>query len=183
MTSIIYLHGFASVGDSEKSQSIRKRFPNCKVYSPNFSPMCMDEVFKLLYAEPHDDYVFVGTSLGGFWANVFAHLTNSKAVIVNPSITPSQSLPRYPVLNHVTKQMVKIDESDFAQITGAENLLARIYDGKHIHLFVAKDDAVIPYEMTLFTLRNPASVTITDDGGHRYAMHWDKVLDKVAELI
>lgn len=183
MTTIVYLHGFASVGDSEKSQAIRKRFPDCKVIAPDLSPMCMEEVFKILYADPHDDYVFVGTSLGGFWANLMAHLTNSKAVIVNPSITPSRSLPREPVFNHVTKKLVKVTEDDFAQIVGAESLLARLYDGKHIHLFVAKDDDVIPFEQTVRTLKDPASLTITEDGGHRYAMHWDKVLDKVAELI
>jgi predicted esterase YcpF (UPF0227 family) len=145
--------------------------------------MCFTEVMTLLQANPHDKYVFVGTSLGGFWANVFAHLTNSEAVIVNPSITPSLSLPRFPVLNHVTKALVKVTDEDFAQIKGAEDVLRRIYDGKHINLFVAKDDDIIPFEQTLYTLSNPNSVLITEDGGHRYAMHWGKVLDKVAELI
>ena len=183
MTTIVYLHGFASVGDSDKSRAIRERFPQCNVLAPDLSPVCLDEVFAVLYDQPHDNYVFVGTSLGGFWANLFAHFTNSQAVIVNPSISPTRSLPRKPVVNHVTKQLIELKTEDFQRLKGAEDLLKHLYDGRHVNLFLAKDDDVIPFEQTLFTLKDPKSVTITEDGGHRYAMHWDKVLDKIAELI
>lgn len=183
MTTIVYLHGFGSVGDSDKSRAIRERFPDCKVLAPDLSPMCFTEVMALLQKEPFDKYVFVGTSLGGFWANVFAHLTNSQAVLVNPSITPSMSLPKLPVYNYVTKAIVEVTDEARAQIKGAEDILRLTYNGKYINLFVAKDDDVIPFEQTLYTLSNPNSVTITADGGHRYAMHWDKVLDKLGELI
>jgi predicted esterase YcpF (UPF0227 family) len=183
MTTIVYLHGLGSVGDSEKSQAIRARFPDCTVLAPDLSPMCFVEVMKLLHEVPHDDYVFVGTSLGGFWANVFAHLTSSPGVLVNPSITPSLSLRKGWAYNHITKEPFEITHEMLQEIKGAEEILRRIYNGKLINLFLAEDDDIIPFEQTLYTLKDPKSVLITKDGGHRYAIHWDKVLDKVAELI
>jgi predicted esterase YcpF (UPF0227 family) len=183
MTTIVYLHGLGSTGNSEKSQAIRDRFPECTVLSPDLSPVCVKEVFSLLQANPHDKYVFVGTSLGGFWSNVFAHLTNSDAVLVNPSVTPSLSLRKGLAYNHATKEPFEITYEMLQEIKGAEEILRRIYNGNLINLFLAEDDDVIPFEQTVYTLYKPKSLTITKDGGHRYAMHWDKVLDKVAELI
>jgi hypothetical protein len=183
MKTIVYLHGFASAGDSEKSQAIRKRFPDCKVLSPDLSTVCLPEVMKLLQENYGDEFVFVGTSLGGFWANVFAQLTNSHAVLVNPSITPSLSLPGTKAKNYKTGESIKVTDEDIAQLKGAEALVKDIYNGKLIDLFLAQDDYVIPFLPTISALAGYNSAVITSDGGHRYAMHWNKVLDKLAELI
>ena len=183
MTTIVYLHGFASAGNSEKSQAIRKRFPNCTVLSPDLRTVCVNEVMGLLQKYPAEDFVFVGTSLGGFWANVFAQLTNSRAIVVNPSIHPSKSLKGAEAKNYKTGELVKVTDEEIGQLKGAENLLYAIYNGKLVDLFLAMDDDVIPYRPTINALSGYNSAVITSDGGHRYAMHWDKVLDKLAELI
>jgi predicted esterase YcpF (UPF0227 family) len=183
MTTIVYLHGFASTGDSDKSRAIRERFPDCTVLAPDLSPNCGAEIIKLLSDNPSKKYVFVGTSLGGFWANVFAHVTGFSAVLVNPSITPSVSLKGAVAKNYKTGDLVTVTDTDINDIKAAEHLISHLYTGKLVSLFLATDDDVIPWEPTLKALKGYDSVLITKDGGHRYALHWDKVLDKVAELI
>jgi uncharacterized protein len=182
MTTIVYLHGFASAGDSEKSRAIRARFPDCKVVAPDL-PTIPDIPELLKQVAGDENLIFVGTSLGGFWANFFAQLTTSRAVIVNPSTQPSVSLAGAETVNYRTGKLVTVTPDDLAQFISAEKMIRQFYTGSLIDLFLAQDDEVLPYEATLQALPDCKSVKITADGGHRYAQHWDQVLDKIAEYV
>ena len=74
---IVYLHGFASSGVSDKVTALKERFGDDKVIAPDL-PFDPDEVVSLVYdvvrnfmknRKPDEKLVFVGTSLGAFYAN------------------------------------------------------------------------------------------------------------------
>ena len=185
---IIYLHGFASVGTGPKSDALRAAFGDDAVYSPDL-PLDPDAVETLIdkYVTENTNYpvVFVGTSLGGFWANYFAQKWDAPCVIVNPSTSPSRTMwarVGKTIHNFATGALMPILEVYATKFGKREQYLAENTNGALIHLFVAKDDDVIPYQEVLINIPYSASCIVTEDGGHRYDSHWASVVERVKQL-
>ncbi|MFB6348610.1 YqiA/YcfP family alpha/beta fold hydrolase [Moraxella sp. ZJ142] len=97
---LIYLHGLDSDSNAIKAQITdefcRHNYPEIQVIRPdlNQSP---DEVVALLQALIGDgaDTVLVGSSLGGYFANLLSDMTAVPAILLNPSIRPDLSFRRF----------------------------------------------------------------------------------------
>lgn len=189
---IVYLHGFGSSGNTRKVDQLKERFGADQVFAPDL-PIDPGEVAKIIGDKINDWYttrkkdklVFVGTSLGAFYASFFANTYDAPAVIVNPSVRPNESLADKVGrnVNNVTKEEFWLSIAHLDKLKFMREYLTNNYKGVLIHLFVAKDDEVIPsYEM-LNWYQYTASKHIEETGGHRFAEHWNKVVDKVAELV
>lgn len=190
---IVYLHGFGSSGNSAKVDALVAKFGADQVFAPDL-PIDPSEVAKIIGDKINhwyktrnsiDKLVFVGTSLGAFYASFFAHTYDAPAVIVNPSIRPNESLVDKVGrnVNNVTKEEFWVTIAHLDKLKFMREYLTHRYKGVLIHLFVAKDDEVIPSDEMLNWYKYTASKHIEETGGHRFAEHWDKVVDKVAELV
>lgn len=189
MATIIYLHGFASVGKGPKYDALCAALPEHEVLAPDL-PIDPDEVIKkvkdLVRNVTQYPLLFVGTSLGGFWANYFAHVFDTPCVLVNPSMNPSIGMKcrigkRFE--NYITGEPIYISEeilNRFAELEEEEKILR---NGYLINLFVAEDDDVLPYKETLKLVPYHASCIVTSDGGHRFEKNWPLVLIKVKNLL
>ena len=189
---IVYLHGFGSTGNSKKVDALIEKFGADNVFAPDL-PVDPGEVVDLVREkvfdwyktrDPSDKLVFVGTSLGAFYASFFAHTFDAPAVIVNPSVRPNESLKHHVGrnVNQVTKEEFWVTLAHLDKLKFMREYLTNDYKGVLIHLFVAKDDEVIPsYEM-LNWYQYTASTHVEETGGHRFTEHWNKVVDKVKEL-
>lgn len=97
---LIYLHGLDSDSNAIKAQITdaycQEHHPDITVIRPdlNRSP---DEVVALLTQLIGDgvDTVLVGSSLGGYFANLLSDMTGVPAVLLNPSIRPDLSFRRF----------------------------------------------------------------------------------------
>jgi len=189
---IVYLHGFASSGASDKVTALRKRFGNDTVIAPDL-PFDPDKVGELVYdivrdfmksREPTEKLVFVGTSLGAFYANYFGHIYDSCAVLVNPSSTPSETLKEKlgPNKNYHTGEEFLVSLAHLDKLDAIRECVSEIYSPSLVNLFVAKDDEVIPYESMLEGFPY-ATTTVLENGGHRFTEHWDLVVDRVESLL
>ena len=97
---LIYLHGLDSDSNAIKAQITdaycQEYHPDITVIRPdlNRSP---DEVVALLTQLIGDgvDTVLVGSSLGGYFANLLSDMTGVPAVLLNPSIRPDISFRRF----------------------------------------------------------------------------------------
>lgn len=97
---LIYLHGLDSDSNAIKAQITdaycQAHYPDITVIRPdlNRSP---DEVVALLIQLIGDgvDTVLVGSSLGGYFANLLSDMTGVPAVLLNPSIRPDLSFRRF----------------------------------------------------------------------------------------
>ncbi|WP_239509285.1 YqiA/YcfP family alpha/beta fold hydrolase, partial [Haemophilus influenzae] len=71
-------------------------YPNIEVIRPDLN-RTPDEVVKLLKSLIIDDRntVLIGSSLGGYFANLLSDLTGVPAVLLNPSIWPDISFRRF----------------------------------------------------------------------------------------
>lgn len=190
--TIVYLHGFASSGSSPKVDDLVRQFGQENVYSPDLpiNPQEVRETVEnivqtwLSNRSESDRLIFVGTSLGAFYANYFAQLYDCPAVLVNPSIRPSETLRnRLGVnTNYMSGEEFVVTMAYLEEMSKMRDFINHNYNGSLISLFVAKDDDVIPYDLTLLELSHCAKITITETGGHRFTDHWSQVLVRIAEI-
>lgn len=189
---IVYLHGFGSTGNSDKVDALKSRFGKDNVISPDlpFDPLevceMVDNIVKDFYKKRDSDdcLIFVGTSLGAFYANYFGHLYDCPVVLVNPSVYPNENLrSRLGVnQNYVTKEEFLVSIAHLEELGKMRSYIEQNYSGNLVNLFVARDDDVIPYHYSLEVYKFTNTTYITETGGHRYDKNWNLVVDKIAVL-
>lgn len=189
---IVYLHGFGSAGGGPKPEALVDAFGTENVISPTL-PVNPDEVETIVTTIVRDvattgnwPLIFVGTSLGGFWANYFAQKWDSPCVIINPSTSPSKSLARSlncPFPNFVTGHPVIVTNEDLEGFKLREDYLLDNTNGSLINLFLAQDDELLPPAATLSAIPYYASCEVTETGGHRYATQFYRVVDKLKSML
>lgn len=189
---IVYFHGFASSNNSNKVTMLKNRFGDDHVIAPNlpFNPIEVSKLtaeivndFAINYKN-QDSLIFVGTSLGAFYANYFGHLYDCPMVLVNPSVYPSESLKQRlgSNKNYATGEEIFVSLAHLDSLNEMKEYINATYHGSLVNLFLAKDDDVIPYNIALEVFKFTNSVCVMNDGGHRFDKHWDKVLDKIEQL-
>ena len=92
--TILYFHGFKSSSKSSKAQSIKnfiaKNTKNTKIIIPD-----LDDNFQNAHNQIEElirlsgsNIVFMGSSLGGYYASYFSQKLKKKAVLINPAVHP-----------------------------------------------------------------------------------------------
>lgn len=190
---IVYLHGFASSGTSAKVDALRSRFGNDAVLAPDlpFDPTKVMSLINDIVSEfiktrkVGEKLVFVGTSLGAFYANFFGHVYDCPIVLVNPSGNPSETLKARlgTNVNYMTGEEFMVSVAHLDKLAMMRKHVVDNYSGALVSLFVARDDEVIPFESMLENFPFTSKTVVMDDGGHRFTKHWDLVVDRVAELV
>jgi len=99
---IIYLHGFNSSPQSHKARhfaaemarrGLADRFVCPKL--PHRPAEAIALAARELANRPADAVTFVGSSLGGFYATYLAETHGTRAVLLNPAVTPQADLETY----------------------------------------------------------------------------------------
>ncbi|MDA7747513.1 esterase [Gammaproteobacteria bacterium] len=92
--TILYFHGFKSSSKSSKAQSLKnfiaKNAKNTKIIIPD-----LDDNFQNAHNQIEElirlsgsNIVFMGSSLGGYYASYFSQKLKKKAVLINPAVRP-----------------------------------------------------------------------------------------------
>lgn len=186
--NIVYLHGFASVGIGYKSESIRMAFDKCQVFSPDLpvDPKKVCELIENLLATLDDNpKILVGTSLGGFYAYYFSQLLRIPCILINPSMSPSNTLGKRvgTYINYANKSDVIVSPDFLEKWTEMENAFYIPCHIDLVSLFVARDDDVVSCDNALRRLCDAPFLWISPDGGHRYEIHWDKVINRIKQIV
>jgi len=99
--TILYFHGFASSSDSDKAKIIKsyilKISKKIKIFTPDLSnnfKEANNQITKLIH-DNEKDFVFMGSSLGGYYANFFGSNNKSKVILINPAIPPLKGFEEY----------------------------------------------------------------------------------------
>lgn len=188
MATIIYLHGFMSAGDSPKSQALKKEFGDANVIAPDL-PIHPNDVIKfmnkLVRQIKNYPIIFVGTSLGGFYANYFAQKYDCPGILVNPATVPSKTLYRAIGYNknYKTGEDILWTLEDVEQLAQMEKEVSTIHSGGLVNLFVAKDDEVIDADETLRNYPYTVHTSVYDTGGHRFENNWADVIARVKAIL
>ena len=163
---ILYLHGFASCGEGNKSSELKKYFAEENILSPDLSPSPFDTIEmieELLKSESIG--LIIGSSLGGFYATYFAEKYQMKAVLLNPSTQPWETLAAY-----VGWQQRFCDEEVFefksVYLEQLKTLQVMPEKGKYL-LLLQSEDEVLDYNKAQ-SLYNKHKVIVEYGGNHRF---------------
>ena len=101
MQTLIYLHGFRSSSRSKKAGELAAALlhvhADWEFITPDLSPdptMAMAQIDAIIarHADPAQSITLIGSSLGGFYAHIYAEKLACRAVLLNPSLRPNLTL-------------------------------------------------------------------------------------------
>lgn len=200
---IIYIHGLNSDHTAEKGKLLdefcQHHFPQIKVHRPNLnhSPAKVHELLKDLIAKDEQTGL-VGSSLGGFFATLMANETGKKAVLLNPSINPHDSLKRFfpeegdeKVFDNLPNDYVAMTTDTGWEMTKSDILwLEKHHQSKAKHpenmlLIVKKGDELLNYQdsVNLFSQDGHQSHIIIEDGGNHRMDDYDTKLAQTVQFL
>jgi uncharacterized protein len=184
---IIYLHGFRSTGNSGKTLTLRKMFPEYEIIGPHYSPhnplLAEQELSSLMDSLTDKQSVLViGTSLGGFWAHWMARKFNLNAIMINPSIDPGNTLTigRYTLYDETNTEIEVTQQS----LDMASSFRVMQVDAKQLSCFVwvALDDEVLDPQAIINEFTGIHKLKIYDTGSHRF-IQFDQMKNEIQAVI
>lgn len=200
---IVYIHGLNSDHTAEKGKLLdefcQKHFPQIHVHRPNLNhaPAKVYELLKDLIAKDPQTGL-VGSSLGGFFATLMANETGKKAVLLNPSMTPHESLKRFfpeegdkKAFDNLPDDYVAMTTDTGWEMTKSDILWLEKHhqsQAKHpenILLIVKKGDELLNYQdsVDFFSQDGHQSHIIIEDGGNHRMDDFDTKLAQVVQFL
>ena len=178
--NIFYFHGFASSADSTKakvfSDFIKEKFPTIYLHIPNIDNSIEKSFTQLknLVEENAGDRLFIGSSLGGFYASYFAEKFDSKAVLINPASNPYLGMEMYlgENTNYSTNEKFYLTKKDL-KVLRLNNVSKIKFPSNYLVLIETGDD-VIPFKYTL-DFYNGCNFCIINEGSHSFDSFKEKL--------
>lgn len=189
--NILYLHGFRSGPECDKARITRSFFPKHKFHSLSYSPhlplLACNQIIQFFENKNANQWLVIGSSLGGFWARWAASEIGVKALLINPSIHPDLTLNavgEFELFDGVehngagrTIQVTQNDLDAFAEFkVNANN--ARTID---CTVWIATDDEVVDSQQTFDELNTIHKVIKFESGGHRFGQY-SELKDEIESL-
>lgn len=188
MAGIFYLHGFLSAGSSHKAQWFAEQFKGeMDVATPTY-PISHPELTVSFISEQLADFlktqpqcILVGASMGGFYAQYFAHLFGLPVILINPAVNPVGLLKDYLGTYHNphTGEVVCLDEGYLAQIKSYNVTLNK---RENALILLDKGDEVIDFNEAQKQYRDCAEVLCFDGGNHAF-QHLAEALPSIRRFI
>ena len=177
---ILYIHGFASCGNSNKTKLLKQHFDD--VLAPDV-PIDPDEAISFLQKLIVDNEVdlIIGSSLGGFYAAHLAEKFQIKTVLLNPSTQPFITLAPYIGENEYfctgkkfmwTKEhLVKLMSYSIADNSIKAPILVLLQKGDEVLDYTKAEAVYKKYE-----------VIVQEEGNHRFE-NLDEYIEKIREFM
>ena len=182
----IYLHGFNSAfdPDADKVKQLSTIGTVSGITYDTFGTY--DEIKSYLISQvtSYEEIVFVGTSLGAYWASEMGNHFGVPSILINPCYDPAKMLARY-------EGMIMTN-----YYTAVHNVLTQkaidTYVGKRIEydraeyeyvpmILLDMGDEVIESKLTAYIYRDFPMETF-EGGSHRFD-HMEESLDKIQEYV
>ena len=178
--NIFYFHGFASSADSTKAivfnDFIKEKFPNISLHIPNIDNSIEKSFIQLekLVGKNKGNQLFIGSSLGGFYASYFAEKLGSKAVLINPASNPYLGMEMYlgKNTNYSTNEEFYLTNKDLEILK--QNNVSKINSPSNYLVLIETGDDVIPFEYTL-DFYNGCNFCIINEGSHSFDSFKEKL--------
>ena len=166
MAKILYLHGFASCGKGNKSLALQAYFGADNVIAVDLPPSPLDAINmieEMLASSQYD--LLIGSSLGGFYATYLAEKYQMKAVLLNPSTLPWETLAAYVGWQ---KRFCDDEMFEFKAIYLEQLKTLQCVPRKGVYLaLLQSEDEVLDYTKAQ-SLYNTHKVIVEYGGNHRF---------------
>jgi predicted esterase YcpF (UPF0227 family) len=152
---ILYIHGYNGSPVGQKVARVQLAYPKTEVITLQHDSV-PTHVFDLLdpiasKLDPLEDAI-IGNSLGGFWANYFSLRYGIAALLINPVVSPVNTLKRL--------------GCDFSESysTYQQQIDPEVISTRSVLL--AQDDQVLPFQEAYQYFKDTCKVQLLKSGGH-----------------
>jgi uncharacterized protein len=187
LTHFIYLHGFNSAFDPnhEKVRHLETigyvtgiTYDTTAKYSKIF-----DDLTEHVRQYDLTDVVFVGTSLGAFWAAKMSQYFGTPSVLINPCYDPTSMLQKY--VGEQTNYQTGV-KTNFT-VDSCESYVGTVLQGLQFNykplMIVDLGDEVIDSNKTIELLSTKMSETVQWNGGSHRFDHMEQSLDYIRSYV
>ena len=162
---LLYIHGFRTTPNSEKSRLFKEYFKD-NVIIPDFSPKPLKAVDKLQQIIKQKEIKgLIASSLGGYYATYLSERYNLKAVLINPSTRPFETLEKH--LGVITRQDGTTFEWKGEYLKELKSLYIQTLNPKNYLVFLQKGDKVLDYRVALKRF-DGAKIVMEEGGSHSF---------------
>ena len=180
MPKILYLHGFASCGEGNKSSLLKSHFGADNVIAPDLPPSpidAIDTIEEILGSTKID--ILIGSSLGGYYATVLAEKYCMKAILLNPSTQPWETLAAY---TGWQKRFCDEEVFEFKPVYLEQLKMLQTAPEKGRYLLLLQSgDEVLDYTKAQ-SLYNKHKIIVEYGGNHRFE-NLDEYLSMIEKFI
>ena len=171
--TILYFHGFKSSSDSGKAQEFKKFIENKTSQTKIIIPDLADD-FKEANKQIEDlinkndpNIIFMGSSLGGYFALYFAQLYKSKSALINPAIPPLRDFEIHlgKNENYATGNKFTISKDDISYIRSLHH--KKILKPKNNLILLESGDEILNYAESTSYFKG-SYIDIFYGGNHSY---------------
>lgn len=185
MQKILYLHGFHSSPNSEKTtifnNYVNQYHPELEVVTPQL-PCKPHQVLTVLdeLLEKHQFDGVIGSSLGGYLATYLHNKLTIPAVVINPAVKPFELLRDYlgKQTHPITGEEYFLDKSDMCELKALYQ--DELRQPKLIWLLQQELDEVLDYREALDRYRD-CKVTFELGGNHSFE-GFDRFVTQIIEF-
>ena len=180
MSKILYLHGFASCGEGNKSLLLKSYFGADNVIAPDLPPSPIDaiDLIEEILGSTNIDCL-IGSSLGGYYATVLAEKYRMKAILLNPSTQPWETLAAY---TGWQKRFCDEEVFEFKPVYLEQlKMLQTAPDKGRYLLLLQSGDEVLDYTKAQ-SFYNKHKIIVEYGGNHRFE-NLDEYLSMVEKFI
>ena len=171
--TILYFHGFKSSSDSGKAQEFKNFIENHTSQTSIVIPDLDDDFknannqIKNLINEIESNILFMGSSLGGYYALYFAQLYKSKSVLINPAIAPLSDFEIHlgKNENYATGNKFTISKDDISYVRSLHH--KKILEPKNNLILLESGDEILNYAESSSYFRG-SYIDIFYGGNHSY---------------
>lgn len=185
--TILYFHGFASSSNSTKAKILKdyisKEKFKTQIITPDLSNSFIEacEQIEKLINNCTQPIVFMGSSLGGYYAYYFSNKLNACNVLINPAIPPLKGFEIYlgKNQNFSTGEEFFIKKEDISFLRSLSN--AKLANKSKSLVLVETGDEIINYIDTVRFFKG-SFIDITFGGNHSFATI-DTKLEKITNFL
>lgn len=178
MQHILYIHGFLSSPQSAKAQQMRafaRQRPDLQLMVPALpvDPAQALAILEECIAASPQLPVLIGSSLGGFYANILAARHGLRAVLINPAVHPHKLLSAYAgeQRNYHTGIASEVKPEHFALLESLE--VAPVHPSR-LWVLLETGDETLDYRQAE-SFYSACRIDVTVGGSHTYEGFADKL--------
>ena len=171
--TILYFHGFKSSSDSGKAQEFKKFIENKTSQTKIIIPDLKDDFKEAhkqiegLIEKNSPNILYMGSSLGGYYALYFAQLYKTKSILINPAIPPLKDFEIHlgKNENYATGNKFTISKDDISYVRSLHH--KKILEPKNNLILLESGDEILNYVESSSYFRG-SYIDIFYGGNHSY---------------
>ena len=175
---IYYFHGFGSGENSRTASALKEVYPQLVTlkYDTYDHDKAQQQFAKYFEGKRFDHTdLFIGTSLGGYWANRFCSQYGVQAILINPCLNPNEVLAKY------DGQKVGYDgvQTVYHHKPNYVDAKHRVYPRV---VFIGENDKILDSKYAVRKLKNHSKIVYLPNEGHQLK-DLTPVIDMIPKVI